>query len=330
MKFFRIVIGVCLIGLVGACATPRSDYVDERLGLKEACLFFLCEKKKPTVKVSKDKFRANLYKEYVKLAKAEANGGDWRSARYFSDKAISAANGSEGPDTGSLDIGKTGNDSGNKINGVIGPDLPVSRHWTWVEWLVRPVNRDWSNRGYSNDKKVQPAYDKLVKALKSGAPKANPKACAQAQVAYDSWLEEKEECVDPKAIKKAWKKYTTAMKKCVPGQPFAPRTFIVFFDFDSSKLTAGAKRILDAATKYAKKGKKVKLVLTGHADTSGNPKYNEGLSLRRANSVWSGLVDRGLSAKSMKVHAKGESDPLITSGDGVKEPQNRRVHIDLK
>jgi OOP family OmpA-OmpF porin len=42
------------------------------------------------------------------------------------------------------------------------------------------------------------------------------------------------------------------------------------------------------------------------------------------------LVDRGLSAKKMKVFAKGESDPLITTGDGVKEPQNRRVHIDIK
>ena len=143
-------------------------------------------------------------------------------------------------------------------------------------------------------------------------------------------MEEKEECVDPKAIKKAWKKYTTAMKQCVPGKPLSPRTFIVFFDFDSSKLTAGAKRILDSAAKYAKTGKKAKLVLTGHADTSGNPKYNEGLSLRRANSVWSGLVDRGLSAKNMKVFAKGESDPLISTGDGVKEPQNRRVHIDIK
>jgi OmpA-OmpF porin, OOP family len=146
-------------------------------------------------------------------------------------------------------------------------------------------------------------------------------------VAFDEWIEQKEECVQPGHIKKAWKKFKTAMAKCAPSVA-GPRTFIVFFDFDSSKMTPEAKRILDSA--YAKQGHKAKLVLTGHADTSGNPQYNEGLSLRRANAVWSGLVDRGLSAKNMKVFAKGESDPLVSTGDGVKEPQNRRVHIDIK
>jgi len=330
MKKIRFLTVPLLVGMLGACSTPRTDYVDERLGLKEPCLFFLCEKKKPTVKVSKNKFRKALYKEYVKLAKSEAKGGDWRSARYFSDKAISAANGSEGPDVGSPDIGKTGADTGNKINGVIGPDVPVSRHWTGVEWLVRPLNRDWSNRGWGKDKNVAKSYKALVKALKSGAPKANPKACAEAQVAFDSWLEELEECVQPKKIKAAYKKFKKALAKCQPPKALGPRTFIVFFDFDSSALTKEANRILDSAAAYAKKGKKAKLILTGHADTSGDPKYNEGLSLRRSNAVWSGLVDRGIGAKSMKVFAKGESDPLISTGDGVKEPQNRRVHIDIK
>jgi OOP family OmpA-OmpF porin len=166
-------------------------------------------------------------------------------------------------------------------------------------------------------------------ALKSGAPKRQPKACAEAQVAYDWYLEEREECVEPKEIKKAYAAFKKALAKCVGPKALGPRTFIVFFDFDSSELTAQAKRILDTAAGYIKKGNNARVVLTGHADTSGDAKYNEGLSLRRANAVWSGLVSRGIAAKQMKVFAKGESDPLISTGDGVKEPQNRRVHIDV-
>ena len=194
----------------------------------------------------------------------------------------------------------------------VGPDSPASRGVS------------------SKNKKVAKAYAALRKALASGAPKITPKACAEAQVEFDHWLEEKEECYNPGEISKVYKKFKKALAKCAPQAAMNPRTFIVFFDFDMSKLTPEANRILDSAAKYAKKGKKAKLVLTGHADTSGNAQYNKGLSLRRANSVWSGLVDRGLSAKKMKVFAKGESDPLITTGDGVKEPQNRRVHIDIK
>ena len=60
MKNIRVLIVALLVGMVGACSTPRTDYVDERLGLKEPCLFILCDKKRPSVKVSKDKFSISI------------------------------------------------------------------------------------------------------------------------------------------------------------------------------------------------------------------------------------------------------------------------------
>ena len=257
-----------MIGLVSACASP---HIDEAASMKP-----------------KGKFNTYLHSGYLKLARSEANGGDWQSGQHFADKAAAAAKSGVGPDS--------------------------------------PSFRDISKK----NKKVWKAYKQLTSALKSGAQNANPKACAAAQVAFDSWIEQKEECYSPKDIKKAYKKFKKAMAQCKAQAALGPRTFIVFFDFDSSKLTPEAKRILDSAASYAKKGKATKLMLTGHTDTSGSPQYNEGLSLRRANAVWSGLVDRGIGAKKMKVFAKGESDPLISTGDGVKEPQNRRVTIDIK
>jgi OOP family OmpA-OmpF porin len=38
-------------------------------------------------------------------------------------------------------------------------------------------------------------------------------------------------------------------------------------------------------------------------------------------------VREGVPATAITVIGKGESQPLIRTGDGVREPQNRRVEI---
>ena len=71
------------------------------------------------------------------------------------------------------------------------------------------------------------------------------------------------------------------------------------------------------------------LTVIGHADRSGSPKYNQGLSQRRANTVKGALVAEGIPGGSISTSAKGESEPLVPTADGVREPQNRRVHINM-
>jgi outer membrane protein OmpA-like peptidoglycan-associated protein len=51
------------------------------------------------------------------------------------------------------------------------------------------------------------------------------------------------------------------------------------------------------------------------------------LSLRRANAVKDSLVREGVPASAITVIGRGESNPLVPTGDGVREPQNRRVEI---
>jgi outer membrane protein OmpA-like peptidoglycan-associated protein len=73
----------------------------------------------------------------------------------------------------------------------------------------------------------------------------------------------------------------------------------------------------------------VTLSLVGHADRSGSTEYNDALSLKRAVSVKSALVQEGIAENSITVSGKGEGEPLVPTADGVREPQNRRVHISL-
>ena len=73
-----------------------------------------------------------------------------------------------------------------------------------------------------------------------------------------------------------------------------------------------------------------RVVLTGHADRSGSSKYNDGLSMRRANNAMTSLIDLGIAGSAIAVFAKGEADPLVPTDDGVRELQNRRVEIVLE
>ena len=113
-----------------------------------------------------------------------------------------------------------------------------------------------------------------------------------------------------------------------PQAPAAvPPSFMVFFDFDRSNLSAQAEStIQQAASAYKTKGS-ARVTATGHADKSGPDAYNMALSLRRANTVKDALVRNGVPATAIAVVGRGESMPLVQTADGVREPQNRRVEI---
>ena len=109
--------------------------------------------------------------------------------------------------------------------------------------------------------------------------------------------------------------------------PAAAPSFIVFFDWDRSNLSEQAlNTIRQAAGAYKTKGN-ARLTATGHTDKSGPEAYNMALSLRRANTVKDALVREGVPATAIAIIGRGESQPLVQTADGVREPQNRRVEI---
>ena len=71
------------------------------------------------------------------------------------------------------------------------------------------------------------------------------------------------------------------------------------------------------------------LIFCGHTDTVGSRAYNQALSERRAQSVKDEMVRRGLGANDIMTVGRNFADPLVQTGPGVREPQNRRAVIDL-
>ncbi|MGH6870629.1 MAG: OmpA family protein [Rhizomicrobium sp.] len=114
-----------------------------------------------------------------------------------------------------------------------------------------------------------------------------------------------------------------------PVPPPAVKTFIVFFDFNKSNLTPEAVTVVGEAVKEAKANGAVRVLVTGHTDTVGSDAYNQALSERRAQSVKDQMVSDGLDGNAIAIQGKSFHDPLVATGPGVREPQNRRAVIDL-
>jgi len=107
----------------------------------------------------------------------------------------------------------------------------------------------------------------------------------------------------------------------------APKSYLVFFDFNKSDLTPQATQIVNTAAANAGPAHVTRLTVTGHTDTVGSDAYNMRLSRRRAESVAAKLEKDGIPSSEIEIVAKGKRDLLVPTADGVREPQNRRVQI---
>jgi OmpA-OmpF porin, OOP family len=115
----------------------------------------------------------------------------------------------------------------------------------------------------------------------------------------------------------------------VPPSPVS-RSYLVFFDWDRATLTDRARQIVAEAAANSTKVQYTRLEVNGYTDTSGTPKYNQGLSVRRAQAVAAELVKDGVPKSAIAIQGFGETHLLVQTGPGVREPQNRRVEIIIK
>lgn len=70
----------------------------------------------------------------------------------------------------------------------------------------------------------------------------------------------------------------------------------------------------------------LQLIISGHADSSGNERINRPLSERRADAVRATLSqDHGIAMARMEIRGASDDEPL--AGMGVYDPRNRRVQF---
>ena len=112
--------------------------------------------------------------------------------------------------------------------------------------------------------------------------------------------------------------------------PAPARSYLVFFDWDKATLSDRARSIIHEAAENSMKVKYTAIEVNGYTDTSGTAKYNQGLSVRRAQAVAAELVRDGVPKSAIAIQGFGETHLLVPTGPGMREPQNRRVEIIIK
>ena len=116
-----------------------------------------------------------------------------------------------------------------------------------------------------------------------------------------------------------------------PAPAAAPaRSYLVFFDWDKATLTDRARQIVSEAASNSTRVQYTRIEVNGYTDTSGTPRYNQGLSVRRAQAVAAELVKDGVPRNAISIQGFGDTHLLVPTGPGVREPQNRRVEIIIR
>ncbi len=251
-------------------------------------------------------FAQALARHYEALARAEQAQGDTRDARTYALRAAAAAGGQ--------------------------PTAPDSLDG----------RRPYLKEKYTGE--LDAARQRLVGALDGEARTRAGADAARAQAAFDCWIEQAQEDLQPDDIAACRSAFETAMSAVdqrlaqveapppepAPPPPPAPENYLVFFDFDRADLTSEGREVLQNVVSNAEGQTISRVVAIGHADTSGSARYNERLSQRRADAVRAALSELQLQAGSIVTEARGETEPLVPTADGVREPQNRRVEIEIE
>jgi OOP family OmpA-OmpF porin len=282
-----------------------------RIALMAACVAFVAGcggmelQKAEGVAPEGSAFDRNLYSGYVALAKAEFDEGDYLDSDVFALRAEEAAK-----------------------SGRVQPEMISARDL--------PANKV----GELTDARLR-----LMTALSAGAADSKPLTAAEAQVAFDCWMQEQEENFQPDDIAACRGRFMTAMAQLeekpmvaavpapvapapAPVMMAKPQNFVVLFDFDKSNLTVEARTKLADVVAAVNKWNYGRIDIGGYTDLMGSDTYNQVLSEQRANAVINFLVDSGIEAGKIIGKGYGKADPVVNVQ--APEMENRRVEIKLE
>ena len=208
--------------------------------------------------------------------------------------------------------------------------------------MPEPVT-DW-NLSEKHVRELSAARGRLAIAFDLGGREVAPANAALAQAKFDCWIEQQEENWKSEADLPCKTEFMNALAELEGLVQQTPETisaepapmipeeamYLVFFNWDSSELSTGAKNVLDAVAAEVGKNPPGQVIIDGHADTSGAQDYNQRLAFKRANIVRDALVQRGVAKDIMVIESSGEAELLVQTDDNTREPANRRVNISFK
>ncbi|QCK13309.1 OmpA family protein [Mangrovivirga cuniculi] len=103
----------------------------------------------------------------------------------------------------------------------------------------------------------------------------------------------------------------------------------IFFDYDKATLRDESRFELDRLIEIFEENPGMRVELGGHTDGDGSDAYNKKLSDRRANSVRTYLIGKGISEDRIEAVGYGESKPVADNFTEEGKQENRRVEFKI-
>ncbi|HKO87627.1 MAG TPA: OmpA family protein [Burkholderiales bacterium] len=101
----------------------------------------------------------------------------------------------------------------------------------------------------------------------------------------------------------------------------------VLFDTGSAALKSGAMRTIDRLAELLRNNPERRVQIEGFTDSQGSDSYNLDLSERRAASVRTALLARGVPMDRVSIQPYGEAFPIASNDTPSGRQLNRRVEI---
>jgi outer membrane protein OmpA-like peptidoglycan-associated protein len=258
-------------------------------------------------------FSKELFKDYAYLARSFGDAGNSASTAFDSDNSLSLSGDSSG-------------DVADLATAYAQKALDAAQGQEVLPEPAPDGNTD-----------ADQLRQRLLASLENGRSKF-PADAARAQVQYDCWVMNARVDGLRSASAQCRRGLDAALTQLEHElNPVTVTTttttttadYQVYFDLNSWDLKAEQLTTLQQAISATRAGQQSRITIVGHTDTSGSAGYNQRLSVHRANVVEEALVDMGARREAISVSGVGESDLAVQTGDGVKEPKNRRAVVTL-
>ena len=109
-----------------------------------------------------------------------------------------------------------------------------------------------------------------------------------------------------------------------------PKKIVVFFDYNSFSLNRQAINELDKLITVVEKNPESDVVIKGFTDNNGPYVYNERLSIFRAFSVKSYLVENGIDPLKARAYGMGPKSPVDESGNIIPPEFTRSAEVEVR
>jgi outer membrane protein OmpA-like peptidoglycan-associated protein len=158
--------------------------------------------------------------------------------------------------------------------------------------------------------------------------KDSTNAVAEAQrvkAATDAEAQRIKDSSNAAALRMAEQKSNDTVFVLVKGKTVVLRG--VNFEFNKATLTKDSERILWRACNAMIANSDVRVVITGHTDNVGGQKFNQVLSLKRAQAVKNWLVNKGIASNRMRTVGRGLNEPVASNDTDAGRAENRRIEF---